>query len=373
MTGTTRRGMLRGVARLAPVALIACGGNEAPVATAPPTTGPASVAPTPVVPVSTASAAPEKELILYSARKEDLLLPTVDAFQKKTGIKVAVKSGGSAELRLLIAQEAGAPKADVYFTTDYVDAELLRQKGVLTPHISALTDGVPAEFKAPDGAWVGVIGRSRNIIANTTLVAPDAYPTSIFDLTDPKWKGKLATSTLRDGMPIWLASLILLKGEAATTAFLTALIKGNGMKILNGGSDVANAVVLGEFALGLLNHYYYVPKKRAGAPVDLLYPDQGADQIGCLVTPLAAAVVKGAPHPNAAKAFVDFILTPEGAAPMTTMEWEFPLRPEVGLIGESGAVGVRTLGQFKRPPTFDINALATARDRAIELYTPLFT
>ena len=364
------------------LSVIACGDStsETPSATTPAATKPASApASEPTKPTAALTTAPaptvvamEKELVIYSARREALMMPTVEAFQKKTGVKVSVKSGGSAELRELVAQEGTATKADIYFTTDWVDAELLRRKNLLAPHVSPLTEGVPAEFRAADGAWTGVIARSRNIMVNTTLVKREEYPTSVFDLTDPKWKGRVAVSSLRDGVPIWLASLILLKGEAETVTYIETMIKKNQMKVLSGGSDVANAVSQGEFAVGLVNHYYYVPKRRDGAPVDLIYPDQGAGQIGTLVIPLAVAATKHAPRPNVAKAFIDFVLTPEGAAPMMTMEGEMPLRPDVPL-GDHGAPGVLRMHEIKRPAPFDVDKLIAARDRAIELFTPLFT
>ena len=364
------------------LSVIACGdsASETPSATTPAATKPASApASEPTKPTAAPTTAPaptvaamEKELVIYSARREALMMPTVEAFQKKTGVKVSVKSGGSAELRELVAQEGTATKADIYFTTDWVDAELLRRKNLLAPHVSPLTEGVPAEFRAADGAWTGVIARSRNIMVNTTLVKREEYPTSVFDLTDPKWKGRVAVSSLRDGVPIWLASLILLKGEAETVTYIETMIKKNQMKVLSGGSDVANAVSQGEFAVGLVNHYYYVPKRRDGAPVDLIYPDQGAGQIGTLVIPLAVAATKHAPRPNVAKAFIDFVLTPEGAAPMMTMEGEMPLRPDVPL-GDHGAPGVLRMHEIKRPAPFDVDKLIAARDRAIELFTPLFT
>ena len=115
-----------------------------------------------------------------------------------------------------------------------------------------------------------------------------------------------------------------------------------------------------------------MPKKRAGAPVDLIYPDEATGGIGTLVIPLTVAALKSAPHPNVARAFIDFVLSPEGAAPMMTQEGEFPLRPGIPL-GDHGADGVRTIDKIRRPAAFDIDKLLAARDRAIELYTPLFT
>jgi iron(III) transport system substrate-binding protein len=364
------------------LAVAACG-DAAPAASSAVASKPSGPAPTTAVATSAAASTPpaapspttaamEKELVIYSARREALMMPTVEAFQKKTGVKVSVKSGGSAELRELVAQEGAATKADIFFTTDWVDAELLRRKNLLSPHVSPLTEGVPAEFRAADGAWTGVIARSRNILINTNLVKREDYPASVFDLADPKWKGKVAASTLRDGVPIWLASLILLKGEAATLEFFTTLIKQNGMKVFGGGSEVTAAVSQGEFAAGFINHYYYVPKKREGAPIDLVYPDQGAGQIGTLVIPLAVAATKHAPRPVVAKAFIDFVLTPEGAAPMMTMEGEMPLRPDVPL-GDHGAPGILRMHEIKRTAPFDVDKLIAARDRAIEIFTPLFT
>jgi iron(III) transport system substrate-binding protein len=315
--------------------------------------------------------APETELTLYSARKEELMQPVVDAFVKKSGIKVTVKSGAPGELVLLIEQERTSPRGDVFFTTDAAGAEQLRQKGILEPYRSPNAERIPAEFKAADGGWTGVIGRSRNIMINTNLVKAAEAPMSVFDLTAARWKDKVAVASIREGgVRLWLASLLLLKGEEFTTRYLNEL-KANGMKVLTNHTEVANAVARGEFPLGLLNHYYYVPKKREGAPVDLIYPDQGPNDIGTLVMPLAVAILKGAPHSRAARAFVDFVLSPEGQLPMTTQEQEFPLTPGAPL-GDAAVPGVRPIDQIKRP-SLDFVQLASAEKRAVELYTPLMS
>ena len=313
----------------------------------------------------------ERDLVLYSARKEELMQPVVDLFQQKTGVKVTVKSGATGELALLIEQERSSPRGDVFFTTDVADAERLRQKGLLEAYRSPQAEKIPAEFKAPDGGWTGVVGRSRNIMVNTDLVKSADAPKSVFDLTAPPWKGKLAVASIREGgVRLWLGSLLLLKGEEFTTRYLNDL-KANGLKVLANHTEVANAVARGEFAAGLLNHYYYVPKKKEGAPLDLVYPDQGPSDIGTLVTPLSVSILKGAGRPAAARAFVDFVLSPEGQAPMTTQEQEFPLTPGAPLAA-AAAPGVRPIDQIKRP-ALDFVKLSEAQQRAVELYTPLFS
>ena len=354
--------------RRRPVIVAAMAGVAAPLAAACGSARGPSGAPAAPSPTGTA---PETELTLYSARKEELMQPVVDAFVKKSGIKVTVKSGAPGELVLLIEQERTSPRGDVFFTTDAAGAEQLRQKGILEPYRSPNAERIPAEFKAADGGWTGVIGRSRNIMINTNLVKAAEAPMSVFDLTAARWKDKVAVASIREGgVRLWLASLLLLKGEEFTTRYLNEL-KANGMKVLTNHTEVANAVARGEFPLGLLNHYYYVPKKREGAPVDLIYPDQGPNDIGTLVMPLAVAILKGAPHSRAARAFVDFVLSPEGQLPMTTQEQEFPLTPGAPL-GDAAVPGVRPIDQIKRP-SLDFVQLASAEKRAVELYTPLMS
>lgn len=317
----------------------------------------------------TARAKTGGKLVIYSARKEELMKPLVAAFQQQTGIEVTLKSGSPGELALLIEQEKASPRGDVFFTTDAAGAEGLRQKGLFDLYQSPNAAKVPAEFKAPDGAWTGVIGRSRNIVYNTNLVKPEELPKSVFELTDSKWQNKIAMASIREGgVRLWLASLIVEKGEEFTVNYIKQL-QANGLKVLANHTEVTKAVARGEVALGLVNHYYYVIEQRNGSPLGLIYPDQGPNDIGTLVTPLTVSIIKGAKNADAAKQFVDFTLSAEGQAPLTTQENEFPLVPGVGL-GSAQAPGVKAIDQIKRP-TVDFTKLADAEKRAVELFTPI--
>ncbi|MBI4491676.1 MAG: extracellular solute-binding protein [Chloroflexi bacterium] len=308
-------------------------------------------------------------LTVYSARKEDLMKPLVSAFQQASGVQVTLKSGAPGELALLIEQEKGSPRGDVFFTTDAAGTELLRQKGLLESYASPNAAKVPPEFKAADGSWTGVIGRSRNIMFNTTQVAAGDTPGSVFDLTQPRWKGKVAMASIREGgVRLWLASLLLERGEEFTMKYVDDL-KANGVKVLANHTEVANAVARGEAAVGLVNHYYYVPKAKEGASVGLIYPDQGANEIGTLVTPLTVAILKGAANSAQARAFVDFALSPAGQEPLTTQEQEFPLVPGVAL-GAATAPGVKPIDQIKRPQ-MDWVKLSEAEKRAVQMFTPV--
>jgi iron(III) transport system substrate-binding protein len=326
-------------------------------------------------PAATSAAAPSTlsgDLVVYSARKEELLQPLLDAFkQRYPDVVVTVKSGAAGELGQLITQERSSPRGDIFFTTDAAGIEQLRQDGLMEPYRSPNAAKVPDEFKAADGGWTGAIGRSRNFMVNTELLGVDQAPHSIFELTDPKWKGKLAMASIKEGgVRLWLAWLIQELGEEKTIEFMDGL-KANEIEVLANHSEVANAVARGEFPIGILNHYYYVPMAREGKPVALIYPDQGPDEMGTLVIPLAVGIVKGAQHLDTAKAFVDFALSPEGQVPLTTQENEFPLSAGTSL-GAAAAPGVLSIDQIKRP-TVDFSALAAAEKRAVELFTPMLS
>lgn len=344
------------------------GATTAPTRAASPTALPTT---RPVSPAASPAARTEGQLTIYSARREALMKPLVDAFTAQTGITVTLKSGSAGELAQSIEQERGRTGADIYFTTDAATAENLRQKGLLEPYVSPNAATVPAEFKAADGSWTGVIGRSRNIIYNTELVKAEDAPRSVFELTDPKYRHKLAMASIREGgVRLWLASLIQERGEEAATRYINELL-ANGMKVLPNHTEVTNAVARGEVALGLTNHYYYALelKKNANAPLGLIYPDQGPNDIGTLVTPLTVSIIKGAKNPQAARAFVDFTLSREGQLPLTSQESEFPLA-EGAPLGEANVPGIKPIGEIKRPPT-DFVKLAEAEKRAVEIFTPL--
>jgi len=308
-------------------------------------------------------------LTLYSARKEELMKPLVDAYERATGVKVTLLNAAPAELELRIEREASRPQADIFFTTDAAGAERLRQKSLLQPYQSPNAARVPAEFKATDGAWTGMIGRSRAIMYNTNLVKPEDAPKSVFELTDPKYRGRVAISAITEGgTKLWLASLLQERGEEFTVKYVNDL-RANGLRVLANSTEVRKEVGGGGVAYGLVNHYYYVFEQKEGKPVGLIYPDQDQGQIGTLVTPLAVSIVKGARNEEAARRFVDFALSAEGQAPLTTQEAEFPLVPGVGL-GDANVPGVRPIDQIKRPAT-DFAKLADFERRAVELFGPL--
>lgn len=295
-----------------------------------------------------------EELVVYSARKEELIRPVIEAFQKEAGIKITLLTGKAGELARRIEVEKGNPKGDLFIGTSAGITELLRRKGLLVPISSSRTNAVPEEFRAPDKTWVGITGRVRVLIYNRDRAKPQELPRSILDLTNPKWKGKVAVASSGERTTVsWIAAIMALKGEAFTRDYIQGLLD-NGLKVLNNNTEVRRAVARGEYAIGITNHYYYLIQLNEDpkSPVGILYPDQGSNEMGTPVFSITAAILKGAKHPKAAQAFVDYLLRPEGNRLLVEGEYEIPLLPKIPLIG--GEKGVKGLGQFTQAPVTQV-------------------
>jgi iron(III) transport system substrate-binding protein len=309
-----------------------------------------------------ATAVPMQEvsgkLVIYSGRSEPLLQPVLEAFRVKyPEVEVLLKAGSNSELANALIEEQGNPQADVFITTELFTAQSLSKQGIFAAYVPAGSDQIPAELKGPDNTWVGLTRRARVIMYNSDLVAPEDVPTSIFDLTDPKWKGKIAAAGSTNGsMQAQIAAMRQLLGEEATESWLQEL-QANDATFFGGHTDVRKAVGAGEFALGLVNHYYYYLQKAEGSNVGIVFPDQGEGQIGLITNATSAAVVKGGANEAAARAFVDFLVSAEGQKMFAEANYEYPITAGVALRSEVQPLdGQRLAGVDIAQSTLDFDA-----------------
>lgn len=307
------------------LAFAACGSDSDDAGEPDPVADPTTEADPEPDPEASGTAVLDGDLVIYSGRREPLLEPVIEAFEQASGIDVSVKYGSTTELGNALIEEKNNPRADVFVGTDAATAEQLRARGVFAPWDGEALASIPAEFRAEDGSWVGVSGRARVIMYNTNLVQATDLPDSVFDLSDPAWKGKIAIpSTTNSSFTAWVSSLRKLKGDDAARDLLQAL-KDNDVTVLKEHTDVRKAVGTGEFALGLVNHYYYQLEKEAGSPVGVIYPDQQAGEVGVLLNAAAASIVEDAEHRENAEAFMAFLLGAEAQKIFAETNFEYPL------------------------------------------------
>lgn len=274
----------------------------------------------------------EGDLVIYSGRSEQLIQPVLDAFQAKyPDVNILLKSGKNSELANALLEEQANPQADVFVTTELLTVQNLYMQGILQSYRPAAADQLPAEFVGPEDSWMGITRRTRIIMYNSSLVALEEVPTSIFDLTDPKWKGQIAAAGSTNGsMQAQIAAMSQLIGEVDTQEWLVGLIE-NDVTFFGGHTDVRKAVGAGEFKIGLVNHYYYYLQQAEGSPVGIVFPDQGDGQIGLFSNATSAAIIKGAKNLPAARALIDFLLSSEGQKLFAELNYEYPLIPGAAL------------------------------------------
>ena len=269
------------------------------------------------------------KLVVFSGRREPLIVPILNTFTQKTGIQITLKTGSGTALAQEILQSLPNPNADVFIHTEPGTFEFLRLKGALQPYLSDQIKKIPERFRARDGSWLGVSGRSRAIIYNTKLVKPEELPTTVFDLINPKWKGKLAAVNAgNESLVAWVSALRLTLGDELVKAFLLKL-KENKIALLSSShTDIRKAVGRGEFAMGLINHYYFHLQKQEPDPavrdVGILYHDQGAFQLGTLVLTASAAIVKNTKSLKEAQQLLDFLAS-DAQKLFAEVNFEYPL------------------------------------------------
>ncbi len=253
-------------------------------------------------------------VVVYSALDEEFARPVLDDYARRAGVDVLskfdVESTKTIGLTNRIVAEAARPRCDVFWNNEILNTLRLGQKGLLAPTHPRHAADLPSTFKARDGTWYGFAARARILLVNTALVAEADRPRGIKDLLDPRWKGQIGIAKPLFGTTATHAACLFAAwGDERASAFFRGL-KANGAQVLSGNKQVATAVGSGEIAFGLTDTDDAMGEALAGRPVAIVYPDRMPNQLGTLFIPNVLAVVKHAPHPEAAEALVDHLLSP---------------------------------------------------------------
>ncbi len=275
--------------------------------------------------------APET-VVVYTSRDQLYAEPVLRAFERETGIRVqAVYDTGATKtvgLTNRLLAEKSHPQADVFWNSEVARTIRLQRAGVLAPYVSPQAETIPARFKDPQGYWTGFGARARVIIYNTRMLRRDEVPTSIFELTDPHWRGRVTV-----GQPILgtmathnTALFLALGGERASRFF--ADLKDNEVLVVVGNTAVRDTVSRGDVPLGIIDTSDAYEAMADGASVDIVFPDQ--EGIGTLVIPNTVALIAGGPHPENGKRFIDYMLRPETERALAwSRSAQIPLHPGV--------------------------------------------
>lgn len=194
-------------------------------------------------------------LLVYSGRNESLIGPLLERFTQETGIEVAVRYGGTAELAATLLEEGENTPADAFISQDAAALGALSNAGRLRPLAAEILDRVAAIFRSPAGDWVGLSGRARTVVYNTDRVEPGDLPESLQAVTDEVYRGRFGLAPTNGSFQAHMAAYRAVDGREALGDLLDGLVANEPRRYPKNGA-IVDAVIAGEVDWGLVNHYY---------------------------------------------------------------------------------------------------------------------
>ena len=240
-----------------------------------------------------------------------LVVPEVTAFEKKYGVKVEYVRANTGDIVIRIDNEAKAGKvlADVFDGTSPV--AVLKRDNRVMKWVPDVAKDFPKELVDPEGYWIADYIFVVVAAVNTDLVPAGTEPRTWQDILDPKWRGKMAWGSIPSSSagPGFVGLVLREYGEQRGMAYLQQLATQKIAGIPTATRQVLDQVIAGEYpvALQAVNHHAVFSAAR-GAPVKWLPFEPAMINLG------AVSVTAGAPHPNAGKLLVDFLVSEEGQA-----------------------------------------------------------
>lgn len=261
-----------------------------------------------------------------------------------------------------IKAEGENATADLLLTVDAGNLWQAEQMGILQPFTSKVIDtNIPLQYRAASHAWTGLSLRARTLAYSTERVKPEEM-TTYEALADKKWEGRLCLRTAKKVYNQSLtATLIETHGAAKTEEIIKGWVNNLATDVFSDDTAVLEAIAAGQCDVGIVNTYYYgrLHKQKPELPVKLFWPNQ-ADR-GVHVNLSGIGLTKHAPHPEAAKALVEWMTTAEAQKIFADVNQEFPANPSVKPSAE-----VEAWGKFI-PDTLPVEVAGLRQAEAIRL------
>ncbi|MDK2866961.1 MAG: iron(III) transport system substrate-binding protein [Clostridiales bacterium] len=293
-----------------------------------------------------------KDITLNMYGVTDTIIPVLEQFTADTGIKVENLTMQNGEIlqRLINESTAGTPIADIWFTGGADTFISAAQQGLL--HAYDAPEGAVLDdiMKDPDGYWYGTSLTLVNWVVNTALI--DEYglkmPETWDDLLQEGLKGEVSMSDPASSGTAYntISAILQVRGEEEGWAYLDQLI-GQVPYFTARGSDPANNVVAGEAIVGINASNGDRELEENNANIKLVYPKDGTGW-----WPQPVAIVEGTQNLDAAKVFIDWMLSKKGMQTLADVRYAAVARDDISI--PDGIVDIKTIQLF--PVDFQANA-----------------
>lgn len=310
----------------------------------------------------TTDASRAEEVVVYSARIEQLIKPMFDAFTKDSGIAVKFVTDKEGPLLARLKAEGKNTPADILITVDAGNLWEAAREGLLRPVESEILEtNVPAHLQDPLNRWFGLSVRARTIVYNTNKVKPSDLST-YEALADPKWRNRLCVRTSKKVYNQSLVAMMIAEhGEPKTEQIVKGWIANLATDPLSDDSKAMEYVAAGKCDLTIVNTYYYgrLMKKNPKLPLAIFWPNQ--DSSGVHVNISGAGVTKYAHHPQAAIKLLEFLSSEKAQNLFADVNMEYPVNSKV----KTDPV-VAAWGSFKQN-TINVNKAGELQAEAVKL------
>ena len=291
-----------------------------------------------------------KSLNIYSHRQPYLLKPFIEAYTKKTGVKLNVVYSSKGLAQRLAAEGTNSP-ADLILTVDiarlhrYEDLDLLAKIDS-----KILNKKIPSYLISKNNTWFGLSKRTRAIAISRERIN-SGQVLRYEDLADPKLKGKICS---RPGSHVYnralMASMIAAKGENAAEKWAKGLVSNLAKRPQGNDRSQLKSIYSGECDVAIINHYYYGkltysknPDHRKWAKASIIvFPNQGNSDRGAHVNISGGGVVKFSKNKEIAINFLEFLVTDQAQVMYGDVNFEYPINNKSKLPKR-----LKALGTFK--------------------------
>ena len=275
-----------------------------------------------------------EEVVVYSARNEQLIKPLFDAYTKETGVAVKFITDKEGPLMARLKAEGKNTPADMLLTVDAGNLWQASEEGLLrTIQSKTLDANVPAHLRDPGNEWFGLSVRARTIVYNTTRVKPGELST-YEDLASPKWKGRLC---LRTSKKVYNQSLVAMMitehGEGKTEDIVRGWVANLATTPFPDDTKAMEAVAAGQCDVTLVNTYYFgrLMEKQPNLPLAIFWPNQNLKNkaAGVHVNVSGAGVTKYAKNPAGAQKLIEWLSSDKAQNLFADVNLEYPVNPKV--------------------------------------------
>jgi iron(III) transport system substrate-binding protein len=268
----------------------------------------------------------EGEVVLYTTHiVNQIVRPLIAAFKRSVpgvDVKFVRANGRALVVRIINEAKAGKVQADVWCLVDGVAA--IMQGGLVDTFEVPSANALPPTLVDPKHRWVATNLGVRSAAYNTQIVPKEHAIHGYQDLLDPRWKGKIVWNpTSMTGSWAFIATVIKGMGDEAGMAYLRKLAKQRIVPLPIAIRAILNRVIAGEYAIGLeMNNTHVAISAAQGAAVKWVPLNPVTETLQ------VAGITKGAPHPNAGKLFIDFMVSKAGQEIFREHDY-LPMHPDV--------------------------------------------